>query len=1267
MFDPQRKRSLAFRIFSRFHLMVIVISFALPANMAHAQNFNVLSLPKPGSMVTTSEKFVPVILKGITLDPQNPLIFNFIVDPGNTNFGPEEVREDGERLIKYFLAALTIPEKDLWVNLSPYEKDRIVPEAFGQTDMGRDLLAQDYILKQLSASLIYPEKDLGKEFWSRVYAKAKAQYGTTEIPMNTFNKVWIVPGKSVVIENKNTAFVVRSHLKVMLEEDYVALDENRASEVLGTSYLKDKDVNQVSSVASDIVKEIILPEIEREVNEGKNFANLRQIYSALVLAAWFKYNLKENILNQVYTGQNKILGVDIADKDSKEKIYQRYLDAYRQGAFNYIKEDKDASGEVIPRKYFSGGAVAPLIDVEREIEHIDASNPGALAREIQKGTLNQNDLAGEEKKGLVKIGIALSPDVPGVHKAEEEANQKSKAEGGDNSMLSAPVIEQINQSRDRTARMAQALQEKRIDDLNTIFEEARVNLPGGKESRPLLFTIASSQTPQEINLSWSTSKIIQKVREVANFELTEQEASKFKAGETFDFDNLEQSQRNGDLYLAALKSGLLGTRYVVTNIKRFSPDSHLMYMNNMQSLVDQFNGNVVVLLSVEESDKVLKGDGAGMGTAVDAIATVLGEDFMRKNSMDIITDGGLKTRGGNITGKYGYNGVMPTADGTDYYFRSIKTLGQVRLQHKGYGANRDFWTASDGDYNVGNITFGSRRVSDLDNDGTWKMMIHGATETIFDTAQKEEIFRKLATAEAQAGTDAKALEQILTQDAQIKEILQRIKDKKLDQLGENFSKPTDGKIAQFVEKPKPVEILKMLRDLNSNEIIPNAFMIVYTKDGFMGQLNAYRQMTSEGRRLAEYGGSYFQAVVDAQFNPSALEKQPAPTRELFKGVHAVIPKEQIIAAGLGTVGKFTDRGKTQFLSDAYWEKIDQAKSAGQIGILKKGNVEISPNVTINVLPGSTAILENVRITSDTPVTLTLGDTYIQNSNLKLSENTKFQQKTAIVDSIIQKPITVFGGETVVMGLIAREDQPMLDLTSTGSWEEISRVEIFQGETLVSIRNSNGQLYINRTFTKADYKGVSLGKIIEGFFSGDLQSAKSKNPRLFGVTGVSDATKLEKEIIDLPNWRDNSGANVPIEAAKPSMDYVGMNMEKLSIKDAAMMTTEILDGQDHLRQSALDKSRLLTEAAQRRARQMRPVTSRDNVGGIDLNTAKLDLLITKEDGGINVRFDPKVLEEIRQNGVEGLIPVIIDIKAIPSMLPLLSQAEGGAKEAQLTSI
>ena len=64
-------------------------------------------------------------------------------------------------------------------------------------------------LKQITASLIYPESQLGKEFWQKVYAQAQAKYGTTNIPINTFNKVWIVPEKAVVYENKRNGVCIR--------------------------------------------------------------------------------------------------------------------------------------------------------------------------------------------------------------------------------------------------------------------------------------------------------------------------------------------------------------------------------------------------------------------------------------------------------------------------------------------------------------------------------------------------------------------------------------------------------------------------------------------------------------------------------------------------------------------------------------------------------------------------------------------------------------------------------------------------------------------------------------------------------------------------------------------------------------------------------------------------------------------------------------------------------------------------------------------------
>jgi len=170
------------------------------------------SLPQAGLMIHLSPEFTPALLKGIVIDPKNAFKFDFIIYKGDKKLTESQKKQEYTKLIKYFLASLAVPDEDQWVNLSPYEKNRIIKEDFGKTEMGRDLLAQDYLLKQITASLIYPQDKLGQRFWDQVYASAYKKYGTTNIPVNTFNKVWIVPEKAVVYENTTaeTAYVVES-------------------------------------------------------------------------------------------------------------------------------------------------------------------------------------------------------------------------------------------------------------------------------------------------------------------------------------------------------------------------------------------------------------------------------------------------------------------------------------------------------------------------------------------------------------------------------------------------------------------------------------------------------------------------------------------------------------------------------------------------------------------------------------------------------------------------------------------------------------------------------------------------------------------------------------------------------------------------------------------------------------------------------------------------------------------------------------------------
>jgi hypothetical protein len=128
--------------------------------------------------------------------------------------------------------------------------------------------------------------------------------------------------------------------------------------------------NDTNNLGSKIVKQIILPQLEKEVNCGQNFANLRQIFNSIILSSWYKRNLKQALLNQVYANQSKVKGIERVPTSkagkqslqdfSPEEIYQQYLKAYKKGVFNYIKEDVNTAGVSIPRKYFSGG-VSPAM------------------------------------------------------------------------------------------------------------------------------------------------------------------------------------------------------------------------------------------------------------------------------------------------------------------------------------------------------------------------------------------------------------------------------------------------------------------------------------------------------------------------------------------------------------------------------------------------------------------------------------------------------------------------------------------------------------------------------------------------------------------------------------------------------------------------------------------------------------------------------------------------------------------------------------------
>jgi nucleoside-diphosphate-sugar epimerase len=372
-------------------------------------------LVNPVNKIVEGPAFTPAHLKGMIIDAHDPFKLDFVVARGDEPVFGSDKNAEYTRMIKYFLAALTIPDHDQWVNLSPYEKDRIIPGNFGLTEMGRDLLAQDHLLKQISSALIDPGTALGKEFWDKVYEEAYQRFGTTQVPVDTFQKVWIMPDRAVIYENGNKVYVLEHHLKVMLDSDYVAVrhSEPQSGEESQRSLGRVEEVSQnntgdpsrlsaVQDDVMDIMREVIIPVIEKNVNEGKDFARLRQIYSSMLLATWFKRAMRSSVLATSYGDRSKVKGID-QDPVNNQRVYDRYVDAFKQGAFNMIREDVDKyTHESIPRKFFSGG----MVDCSQEFERGQVKVIHDIPDEIKADMAQKNDVV------RIRLDKVIKPVIP---------------------------------------------------------------------------------------------------------------------------------------------------------------------------------------------------------------------------------------------------------------------------------------------------------------------------------------------------------------------------------------------------------------------------------------------------------------------------------------------------------------------------------------------------------------------------------------------------------------------------------------------------------------------------------------------------------------------------------------------------------------------------------------------------------------------------------------------------------------------------------------
>ncbi len=294
------------------------------------------------------EAFRPLHLRYFSYDIKTDQ-FKVLLDKGDQQkLAEPQIKGISKELLAYFLVGVSLPDDCFWVNLRPDSENQIIDERLALTDVGKVLLEADLQLKKDTALYTSPKTPTGKKYWELLYKKAAELYGTDNVSIPTLTRPWIVPNEIIIRQTANSAYIYKSTLKVMLEQDHL-----KGSQAYS---FKDERAKKLNDYSSELIRKLIIPELNKEVNSSKKYASLRQVYYSLVLSRWFKANFtgKAGTYSSLINS-GRLEGLTSKESWSKSTYFNAYKQSFEKGEYNIQAPVMGISGQSI-RTYFSGGA-----------------------------------------------------------------------------------------------------------------------------------------------------------------------------------------------------------------------------------------------------------------------------------------------------------------------------------------------------------------------------------------------------------------------------------------------------------------------------------------------------------------------------------------------------------------------------------------------------------------------------------------------------------------------------------------------------------------------------------------------------------------------------------------------------------------------------------------------------------------------------------------------------------------------------------------------
>jgi len=351
-----------------------------------------------------------------------------------------------------FITGLAIPNEKFWVNLMPWEPDRIIDEELSQSEVGRIMLEADLQMKKDVCNYCNPcANETGKAYWDLFESKREelAQQCMNKYPgeiRNTDNVYfrpvithWIIPDKVYAYTNDTEIYIINYTLTINSESDidhstFELYNQDVGDLSRGCFEELNRSAKEFSQYTKELDDSMILPYVIWDVNNEARYEDLRNVFVALALAQWYKSKITSDmdIFRDIYSSDYTVS--DALQPWSFQEIWEDYIYSYENGEYICWENTttKTATGTRTKCNPRSRGGVT-FRNINSKIIEIDGIPPEVRDRvnsAVLEGLVDEEDevLFGNRlhenrsQNAPVSAGSGSGP-VPTVTEAAHDSNE----------------------------------------------------------------------------------------------------------------------------------------------------------------------------------------------------------------------------------------------------------------------------------------------------------------------------------------------------------------------------------------------------------------------------------------------------------------------------------------------------------------------------------------------------------------------------------------------------------------------------------------------------------------------------------------------------------------------------------------------------------------------------------------------------------------------------------------------------------------------------